>query len=165
MCRRKEGDSFCDLIPLDISWLGECDATPCFMELAWIISLDEVLPRGTAEWCHAAHTPPVSLHSQAVELQFALLYLWDVGKLGRWGKKYGGWGLVIRAWRGGGGDTGEQMCVWGVRWEIEVGVFQGLSVSVSWPHRAYGCADVCDMFVCACMFRLLKSTSDFTLNG
>lgn len=55
VCRKKheeewrEADSFGDLIPLDISWLGECGGTPCFMELAWIISLDGVLPRGTAE--------------------------------------------------------------------------------------------------------------------
>lgn len=34
---RKEADSYGDLIPLDISWLGECGGTPCFMELAWII--------------------------------------------------------------------------------------------------------------------------------
>lgn len=34
---RKEADSYGDLIPLDISWLGEWGGTPCFMELAWII--------------------------------------------------------------------------------------------------------------------------------
>lgn len=34
---RKEADSYGDLIPLDISWLGECGGTPCFIELAWII--------------------------------------------------------------------------------------------------------------------------------
>lgn len=34
---RTQADSYGDLIPLDISWLGECGGTPCFMELAWII--------------------------------------------------------------------------------------------------------------------------------
>ena len=33
----KEADSYSDLIPFDISWLGECGGTPYFMGLAWII--------------------------------------------------------------------------------------------------------------------------------